>query len=97
LSGIDVQLGSPALGHRVADDPSAAGVLDRAKVELAFSGRVFSDAGEPQLVGVLGAEGASDEVAVTGGPGPTTVVSQGEEAWPDPGGRAIGGQLVVVG
>src|SRR4051812_47784272 len=37
--GVDGELAGHPLTHRVADDPVRAGVLDRAEVELALSGR----------------------------------------------------------
>jgi len=66
LEGVDGELGGHPLGHGVADDPSAAGVLDRAEVELALAGGVLGDVGQPQLVELVGAEGPFDEVVVNG-------------------------------
>lgn len=64
--GGDGELGGHAVADAVADDPVAAGVLDRAEVELALGGGVLGDVGEPQLVEPVGAEPALHEVVVDG-------------------------------
>jgi hypothetical protein len=64
VEGINGQLGGHPLSHGVADDPPAAGVLDRAEVELPLGGGVFGDVGQPQLVDLVGGEAAFDEVVV---------------------------------
>ena len=48
----------------VAHDPVGVHVLDRAQVELALTGLVFGDVGQPQLVWRLGGEVALDQVVV---------------------------------
>ena len=64
IEGVDGQLGGHPLGHRVADDVSAAGVFDGAQVELAFGAGVFGDVGQPQLVEPDGGEAALHEIVV---------------------------------
>src|SRR5699024_2052814 len=46
----------------IADDSVAEHVLDRAHVQLALTGVVFGNVGQPQLVDCLGSEVAFDEV-----------------------------------
>ena len=62
-----------ATGHPVddgvIDDPAAAGVLDRAEVELALCGGVLGDVSQPELVDVRGGKGALKGSSWTGGPG----------------------------
>jgi hypothetical protein len=57
--GADGQLGGHPVGHGVADDPSAAGILDRAEVKLPLRRGVFGDVGQPQPVDLLGGEARS--------------------------------------
>jgi hypothetical protein len=57
-------LGGHPLVDRVADDPVAEQVLDRAAVQLAFGGGVLGDVGDPDLVRLGGGEVASDVVVV---------------------------------
>jgi hypothetical protein len=61
---VDRELGGHPFAHRVADDPGGAGVLDRAEVELAFTGGMFGDVGQPELVGPGGGELPFDEIVV---------------------------------
>ena len=42
--------------HRIADDAVAEHVLDRAQVELALTGGMLGDVGQPQLVRSIGSE-----------------------------------------
>ena len=47
---------------RVPDDPTRAGVFDRAHVPLALTGGVLSDIGKPQPVRCIGGEHAADQI-----------------------------------
>lgn len=72
---VDGQLGGHPGVHRVADDLVAASVLDRAEVELALTGGVLGDAGQPQLVEPVGVELPGDQVVVDRWPRPAVVAS----------------------
>jgi hypothetical protein len=64
--------GQPGLHPRVdgvAHDPVGVDVLDRAEVELAFTGAVLGDVGQPQLVRATGGESRRTRSSWTGGPG----------------------------
>ena len=67
LDGLDGQAGLHPRLDGIADDPVGAGVLDRAEVELALTGRMLGDVSQPQPVRDLGLELAADEVVVGGG------------------------------
>ena len=64
VEGVNGEPRCHPISHRVADDPPAAGDLDRAEVELPLSGGVLGDVGQPQPVDLLGGEGALDKVVV---------------------------------
>jgi hypothetical protein len=61
---VDGELGGHPRVHRIADDPVGAGVFDRAEVELALTGGVFGDVGQPELVRPRGGELPLDQVVV---------------------------------
>jgi hypothetical protein len=61
---VDREVAGHASTDRVAHQALGAGVLDRAEVELALGGRVFSDVGEPDLVRVLGGEVSLQQIVV---------------------------------
>jgi hypothetical protein len=64
------ELGGHPGRDRVADGSAAAGVLNRAQVELAFSGGVFGDVGQPQPVDSRSAvKVRSTRSSCNGGPG----------------------------
>lgn len=60
----DGQRSGHPLVQGVADDAVAEQVLDRAAVELALSGRVLGDVGDPDEVGCRGGEVALNVVVV---------------------------------
>ena len=53
-----------SLADRVADDPARVDILDRAEVELALSGGVLGDVGQPKPVRGACGEVATDEIVV---------------------------------
>lgn len=61
LERLDGEAGLHPVADRVADDPVAETVLDRAAVQLARTGPVFGDVDQPQAVRGLGGEVALDE------------------------------------
>jgi hypothetical protein len=61
---VDSEAGGHAVGHGVPDDPVAAGVGDRAQIQLAIGRRVLGDVGQPQPVRCCGGKSPGDEVVV---------------------------------
>jgi hypothetical protein len=55
--GIDGQLRGHPLGRGVADDPVAAGILDRAEIKLALGGGVYLQRRDPPVRGPDGCIG----------------------------------------
>lgn len=49
---------------RIAHDPVGIDVFDVAQLELAFTGGMLGDVGQPHIVGALSAELAADEVVL---------------------------------
>lgn len=82
---------------RVPHDPVGVQVLDRAQIELALTGGVFGDVGQPQLVGPLGGETASDEVDMHRRAGLAVQSSLPGEHRPDPLRGAQPGHAVLTG
>ena len=87
--GRDGEVGGHPVGDGIAHDPVGEHVLDRAAIQLALTGPMLGDVGEPELVGRRGGEDPLHQIVVHRGAGLAALAAPAPtDRADDPVGRA---------